>query len=395
MDLRAHGRRRPRPRQIGTFLYVWLTVGFASGTLVLLAPARWITALARERNWGQDAENILMMGMIAIYVVASFAIALALTRLLFQNRALAFKYSLLLGMTTLAGAALWGWGNPAVYASLSGGGRASETLTTESGAVFFFGPYPDRAKLEALKAEGITAVISLQHPAVVPFEPQGIAAEKQATEELGIRFIHAPMLPWVSDNTAALETIRRVASEESGRFYVHCGLGRDRVNVVMHLLEQMGAETGRSEVERAMAWEDREAAGLASMERGKPQRIAQDVWLVPRPNEHELFGNMLAGQAGLVVLLLDPADREQRAGLTEMIGLFGSYAVDYLERPLRPDERARARAIAEEVLRGPRPVTVVVPDMPPFDGEVAKVFLAEWELLVTATASGAERRAER
>ena len=253
MDLHAHGRRRPTPRQIGTFLYVWLTVGFASGTLVLLAPARWITALARARDWGQDAENLLMMGTIGIYVVASFAVALALTRLLFQNRALAFKYSLLLGMTTLAGAALWGWGNPAVYASLSGGGRASEALTTESGAVFFFGPYPDRAKLEALKAEGITAVISLQHPAVVPFEPQGIAAEKQATQELGIRFVHAPMLPWVSDNAAALATIRRVATEETGRFYVHCGLGRDRVNVVMHLLEQMGAETGRSEVERAMA----------------------------------------------------------------------------------------------------------------------------------------------
>ena len=360
------------------FLYVWLMIGFALGTLVLIAPARWVTGFARGQGWGQGAENALMLGVIAVYVLISFATALFVTRLLFQSRARAFKYALVLGMTTLAGAALWGWGNPAVYASIGGGGGGGTSVATESGAVFFFGAYPDYEKLRQLKEEGITAVISLQHPAVVPFEPQGIAEEERATKELGIRLIHAPMLPWVSDNTEALETIRRIATTESGRFYVHCGLGRDRVNVVMHLLEKMGATTGGSEVEHAMAWRDRAAAGLGPMERGDFREIAPDVWLVPRPNEHELFGNMLAGQAGLVVLLLDPDDTPQQAGLAEMTSRFDVHEIDYLRRPVRPGDRAAARAVALEVLRGPRPVTVVAPETPPFEAEVAALFLEEW-----------------
>jgi hypothetical protein len=378
LEIRGRKLRRPSAKWVVAFLYVWLMVGFASGTLVLLAPARWITGWARGQGWEQGAENLIMIGMIAVYLLASFALALALTRLLFQYRARAFKYALMLGVTLLAGAALWGWGNPAVYASISGGGESTETVATESGAVFLFGAYPDRAKLEQLKAEGITGVISLQHPAVVPFEPQGIDEEKRVTSELGIRFIHAPMLPWVSDNTEALATIRRIATEETGRFYVHCGLGRDRVNVVRHLLEQMGAKTGGAEVERAMAWQDREEAGLGPMEHGEFRPIADDVWLVPRPNQHELFGNMLAGQAGLIVLLLDPTDTRQRAALDEMTGLFDVHEVDYLLRTVRPGDREAARTVALEVQRGPRPVTVVVPEMPPFPAEVAELFLEEW-----------------
>jgi hypothetical protein len=206
-------------------------VGFATGTFVLVAPVRWITGFAQGRGWSESAEDVLMMGVIGVYVLASVALALAVTRLLFQSHARALKYALVLGVTTLAGSALWGWTNPAVYATMAGGIRG-DAVATRSGAVFLFGPYPDRQRLEELKAEGVTAVVSLQHPAVMPFEPKGIADEKAAAAELGIRFIHAPMLPWVSDNTASLEIVRRLATEETGRFYVHCGLGRDRVNVV-------------------------------------------------------------------------------------------------------------------------------------------------------------------
>src|SRR5688500_13609833 len=103
MDVRSRKRRRPTAKHVGVFFYVWLMVGFASGTLVLLAPARWITDLARGRGWGQSAENFLMMAVIGIYVVASLAVAVTLTRLLFQHRARAFKYGVVLGMTGLAG----------------------------------------------------------------------------------------------------------------------------------------------------------------------------------------------------------------------------------------------------------------------------------------------------
>lgn len=374
-------RRRPSWKQIATFLYVWLMIGFASGTLVLVAPVRWITGYVHGRGWSPSAENVLMIGVIGIYLLASLALSLALTRLLFQSRARAFKYALVLGMTTLAGSALWGWSNPAVYASMAGG-MEDEQVATKSGAVILFGPYPDHQRLAQLKLEGVTTVISLQHPAVQPFEPQGIAAERAATAELDLRFVNAPMLPWVSDNAASLELIKRtVTAKQRGKIYIHCGLGRDRVNVVKHMLEHWGITGGGTQLAKALAWQDRIDAGLPPMERGDLQRIGTDVWLVPAPNDAELFGGMLAGQAGEIVLLLDPADPAQREELEHMRRLFEQYGVDYVSRPLRADDAATAERIVQEIRAKNRPTTVVAPFLRPHRGaEVGDAFLEAWRL---------------
>jgi hypothetical protein len=118
---------------------------------------------------------------------------------------------------------------------------------------------------------------------------------------------------------------------------------------------------------------------MKAMERGEVQELGDGVWMVPRPNEHELFGNMLAGQAGTLVLLLDPTDPEQRAAITQATGLFDQFDVPYLRRPLPAGERDEALAIAREVLAGPRPITVVVPATAPHDGaEVAQLFRDAW-----------------
>jgi hypothetical protein len=374
------GFRRPSLKQVLSFLYVWLMVGFASGTLVLVAPVRWITQLAHWREWSQTTENVLMMGVIGVYVLASLAVAVALTRLLFQYRARAFKYGLVLGVTGLAGSALWGWSNPAVYATMAGGVAAGEVeVTTAAGGVFLFGPYPSRERLAELKSEGVTAVVSLQHPAVVPFEPQGIEDEKAWTGELGIEFIHAPMLPWVSDNTASLEIIRKVATEGTGKYYVHCGLGRDRVNVVRRMLERMGAQTAGGQLAKAMDWQDRVDQGMSKMERGELEKIGTRVWLVPSPNDHELFGNMLAGQAGTLVLLLDPTQPDQRAQLDKMTRLFDQYGLEYRKRPLEAGDPSTAEKIVQEILRDQGAVTVVAPNTAPNEGaEVAETFLEAW-----------------
>jgi protein tyrosine phosphatase (PTP) superfamily phosphohydrolase (DUF442 family) len=369
--------RRPSGKQVFGFLYVWLMVGFAAGTLVLVAPVRWITDFAHGHGWSQGTEDVIMMGVIGLYLAASLAITIALTRLLFQYRARAFKYGLIVGVTGMAGSALWGWSNPAIYATMAGG-MDGESVETESGVVFLFGPYPSRERLEELKAEGISGVISLQHPAVVPFEPEGIQKERAWTEELGLRFIHAPMLPWVSDNRAALETIGRVATEGVGRFYVHCGLGRDRVNVVKHMLERMGVKTEGTQLAQAMGWQERVDQGMKKMARGEAERIGTRVWLVPSPNEHEIFGNMLAGQAGLVVLLLDPA--RDSVALAQMTRLFDEYAVEYERRPLSADDVITAQQIVQEIRREQRPVTVVAPSTRPHDGaEIADLFLEAWK----------------
>ena len=64
-----------------------------------------------------------------------------------------------------------------------GGGMAA--VKTANGAVFEFGAYPDIERLRALKAEGVTTIISLQDPDVV-VEREGIADEVRAAREVGL-----------------------------------------------------------------------------------------------------------------------------------------------------------------------------------------------------------------
>ena len=380
----------PHPKHVVAFLYVWLMVGFSTGTLVLLGPTGWVTGFVRERGWSAGSEDHLMWGVILCFVAGSFLLALLATRFLLQYRARASKTGVLLAVTGVAGVALWGWMDPAVYAGAAGGGVA-ETVTLESGARFVFGAYPDAERLAELKREGVTGVISLQHPAVVPFEPEGIQKEKVWTEALGITFVHAPMLPWVSANEKALETIREIVDRGEGTWYVHCGLGRDRVNVVRRMIESMEeARLVRSEPPRALGWEDRVAERLGPMERGAPVELAPDVWLVPFPNEHEFFGHMLAGQVAHVVLLLDPADEKEAGWIEEATALFDRYELPYTRKPLDPRHEDAARRIAREVSGLPRPLTVVAPFTEPMgDTRVADAFAEAWEGLASmARAAG-------
>lgn len=351
--------RRPTPFQILLFAYVWLMVGFATGTLVLLGPARWVTSAMATPGM----ERAAMLLVILLYVAASFLLALWLTRvLILRHPSRAVKAVAVTVVTGSAALALWGWRNPVVYASVAGGETVQQRMVTESGSEFLFGPYPDRERLAELKKEGVTAVVSLQHPAVVPFEPEGIARGKEWTKELGIEFIHAPMLPWVSDNRASLERIRALVREGGGgTYYVHCGLGRDRVSVVQRLIERMGGRVASSEgTEEALTWGDREAEGLGDLERGPARLLEEGVWLVPYPNEHEMFGHMLAGQVAHALLVLDPDDARQGEWLEEGRGLLGAYDVPHsTARP--PTTAAEAASLAGRARDLPRPLTIVVP----------------------------------
>ena len=119
------------------------------------------------------------------------------------------------------------------------------------------------------------------------------------------------------------------------------------MNVVKRMLERMGAVSEGSDVEQAMGWEERIEEGLGDMEHGGLVELEPDVWLVPRPNEHELFGNMLAGQAGLVVVLLDPSGPEQDAAIREMTRLFDDHDIAYRLRPLASGDAATTCSVTD------------------------------------------------
>lgn len=376
---------RGRPRLgviLACFAYLWLMVGLFSGTAVLIGPVQWITRATQAAGVGQASEDVAVKAVILLFVVGSFLASRWLLRQMFGSGRRSVRFGIPAVVTLAAGLSLVAWMNPGrMLASMAGGSEGEVQLA--SGAEFLFGPYPDRDRLQELKREGVTAVVSLQHPAV-PIEVPGIKAERETAAELGLEFIHAPMLPWVSENDASLETIRKLVREGRGKYYVHCGLGRDRANMVRRLVENTGIRTRTSDdFHAALTFADRKRQALEgevpseAFERGKLLELEPGVWLIPYPNRRELFGYMLAGQVEHVISLLDPADAEQAEWASTLRQLLAQQKIGLTEVPLAAGDTATARALTEQLRRLPRPVAVIAPRTPWTDyqrpGEGAEV----------------------
>jgi protein tyrosine phosphatase (PTP) superfamily phosphohydrolase (DUF442 family) len=198
-----------------------------------------------------------------------------------------------------------------------------------------FGPYPDKDQLKLLKEQGYDGVISLLHPAI-PFEEVLLQEEKANGEALGLRVYSFPMLPWISENKAALAGIRALIQQPGQRYYVHCYLGQHRANLV----RRMAGYGVSGEAAESDELPDRLERGLLFSY--EEQRIV----VGPFPSDEEWFGIILRHGVREVVSTLDPEDSEESKllGKTRKIGQ--DYALTVTERPLdkdSPDSRAVRR----------------------------------------------------
>jgi protein tyrosine phosphatase (PTP) superfamily phosphohydrolase (DUF442 family) len=225
----------------------------------------------------------------------------------------------------------------------------------DSGERFVFGPYPDRVALARLKRQGFTGVISLLHPAVAPFEPRLLAQERQAAREVGIQLIHTPMLPWISENEESTERIRQLARSGQGRYYVHCYLGKDRVNVVRRLLMDGDASVAEARTENGA----RRIADMPAFERGGIYHF-QDVHVGPFPTDEEWLGYVLSGSVKQVLSLLDTANAEDATWIAKERGLGRQYRMPVEFAPIRsfPFDPQQALAAARRAKALPRPLMV-------------------------------------
>jgi protein tyrosine phosphatase (PTP) superfamily phosphohydrolase (DUF442 family) len=342
---------------VGTFLYVWLMVGFFTGTVVLVGPVKWITAGVHAAGGSQSLENVVLRVVIAAYVVASLFATRWLVGRIWRSHSPRARLGIPAVATALAGLCLYAWTDPGRMLAGVGGTQIGD-VSSISGAEFHFGAYPDREALRRLKEQGITEVISLQSPAVLPFEPRSIAEEQKNARELGISFVNIPMIPWVSDNSAAVARLQQIARTGRGRFYVHCGLGRDRTNVAMRIIQSTGVNVHASgSLQHASTLPERTHA----FQRGAIYRLEPDVWLVPAPNPAELAGYFLAGQVKTVVLLLDTAAAEQRAWSDTLHMHLAGVGVQVVDAPLLAGQPTRAATLAGRIRALPRPLVVIAP----------------------------------
>ena len=369
---------------------MWLLVGLVLGTAVLVGPVRLITEGMGKAGWEQSSQDHVLIVVILLYLVFSMLLTRWIVGTMFRARNRNTRWAIAAVFTLLAAGTAWEWANPAkMLAGIAGGGDGG-FFNIIGGPRFIFGAYPDDVKLAQLKRDGVTSVISLQHPGVV-IEREGISAEKDATQKLHLNFIQAPMLPWVSNNEGSLEKLRLIARTGRGVYYVHCGLGRDRVNVAKRIIEAEGRKIALgSDIKTATSFADRPVR----FERGSLAHIDHGKWLIPYPNKHEMFGFVLGGQGGHVVSLLDPLDSTQAAWNSEMEALMKQYAIPFTMRPLPANDPARAVRIAKEVQAMPEPVTVIVPETPYEDGkprsqtQAALAFLAAYGAVAPKSYAG-------
>lgn len=352
---------RGRPRAwpfLVAFLWVWGIVGLVTGTLVLVVLVRGIIAVLQHFGWGQTAQDRTLMAVILGFVFGSFLLARWYTRRLWRQRTTTRR----LGLAWLvlpAAVCMWAWSNPTRLLAGAAGGGISSTLHVAGGPTFLFGSYPDYDRLAKLKKEGVTTIVSLQHPGVL-VEIQGIDEEKDAAKRLGLNFVQAPMLPWVSDNTAAIEQIRQIALHGKGTYYVHCGLGRDRVNIAKRVIasveSQSHAHLADNGTQHAAGFETR----TTPFQRGRLVHTAS-AWVVPFPNAAEFYGYIVQGDPGHVWLALNPRDTLQAKWVATAHKTMQQYAVPFTDVPFDTVDAAAATQLAARVRSAKGVNTVIVP----------------------------------
>ncbi len=357
---RSHYERPSVSRFFATFGYAWFTIGLLTGTLVLVIAVRGILDLLQKLGWSQEAQNRLLIAVILLFVAGSFLLARRLVRALYHQTTRTRRLVLL---ALAVGAIFTGyaWSNPTRFLARLAGTTPS-ALSMRGGPNFLFGSYPDDDDLHELKKKGVTAIVSLQSPAVV-VEISGIAEERKAAAREGIRFIEAPMLPWVSDNAESIEKIKQLALHGSGTYYVHCGLGRDRVNIAKRVIESMMPNSttrlaSTAELKSALTFDRR----TEPFQLGLPMKVAAGAWVVPALNRDEFYGFILQGQPGHVILALDPRNPVQRAWLASAVRDMTLYAVPYalVPYPSAAGDTSTAGVLRIVTAQKP-PFTVIVP----------------------------------
>lgn len=292
--------KRQFPHNISGYIFlaaIWLFSGFVLGTLVLLFPLRMWVNFVRNNNLSATTENIVVILMIALLVVSSFKCSFKLFRWQYLKKNWVAKIIALVIPALAAMAALWLFMHPGII--------NNDEVNTVVSPKFTIGPYPTEEKMRKLKNEGYTAIVSLLHPAVVPFEPSLIKDEEATAKKLRLELIKAPMLPWVGDNERVLDSIKNIILKGKGKYYFHCYLGKDRVNVVKNLILEL---RGRVDNENPNNQRTFEAQGV--FERGDIYKIDSAVYMTAFPTDEEILAFFLAGNVKSVINLMDSTDKE-------------------------------------------------------------------------------------
>ena len=342
------------------FIFFFVIVIFALGFYTLLVgPSKWIVEIALRYSWSEYYEKIAQRFVILGLVVLSLVLAWLLRKLFLSTKPASVKYSIVsvLVVTFIVSIYLFSF-RPDAFIKMSGTSMInpiqSTVSDTGSDIEFVLGAYPDMKELRRLKQAGYTAVVSLLSNMVVPAEPHLIREERENADKVGIQLIHIPMLPWVSGNNESITRIQELAKTGTGKYFVHCYLGRDRVNVFRKIVRDMGVKSKSLQGDFVRHIDD-----LRTFERGVYTKLDKNVYLTPFPTDEEFFGYIVNGQIASVISVLDPKAASDTMWISHEKNILSRYGVKYINLPISDKTDLKGiRTLTDSFSNIKRPVVI-------------------------------------
>ena len=316
------------------FLYIWLCIGFPMGLWILLAgPSKWLSEYARSTDMEISKENIFGKLIIILYVIVAFLLALFIHRIIKRSTSKMIKWMLpgILTLILLTSVYIFSF-HPQWLISYSGEipARNVEMKQDENSdqLEFVFGSYPNEEMIKSLKEQGYNGIISLLHELVVPAEPSLMKDEIEIAKKYGIKVINMAMLPWISGNEETLQFAKKFIETEKGLYYVHCYLGRDRVNIFKSAAQKYGVKSTTESTVINRKLEDK-----PNWERGDYFKLEDGVYLTPYPTDDEFMKYVLNDYFKTVISLLDNKVERNQKWIRKENKLFSDYPMEYILYP--------------------------------------------------------------
>lgn len=270
------------------FWFVFLsTLGVGGGIFFLLFAVVPIEQQFIDRGWSQFKVDSVMKYFVGGWVVFGFIMSFLYYFFILKKNhwKMAISGVIFSILLTVGGMYYFLNTNSAIVQSSQG--------EVVEGDRFTFGPYPSEDDLKRLKEEGYDGVISLLS-STLPIEKPLLDKEKKIAEEIGIELHSLPMLPWVGDNSKSIEKARELATQDEKRYYVHCYLGRHRVDVIKTIVNEELGEVA-----------DVQFLQPTTLERGNLFYFPEeDILIGPFPTDEEWFTRIKRGKTQQILSLL-------------------------------------------------------------------------------------------
>lgn len=332
------------------YLFVAAAITLPAGLWMLTkGPTRLLANYASQKQWPSNVESNLQKALILVFIILCGVTAYYSTKRLLKIHNARTKQLWIVALGLALSYSVYVFTlQPELLIAEPGKEDSVKTNTTS----FYFGSYPDEPKLQQLKNENYTAVISLLHEMVVPAEPILLQKEKTIAKKVGIKVISIPMLPWIVENDAAISQIKQIAKQGKGKYYVHCYLGRDRASIFKNIIQTENKNALVNGITHAKSLKN-----CAQLERGKVITIQPNVYVTPQPTNEEYFSLFCNGQIQTIVNLLPQQNAEEKTLVVREEKLCAQYNIQFVQVPNATSER-KMRLLVNKILQLPKPIAI-------------------------------------